>query len=377
MLGGLEDAPDMPATDDSQRGTGKRAWTRRLGPKRVRIGDVARSAGVSPATVSAFLSGNRPVSPETRSRIQTAIAETGYRANAAAKALAHGRTNTLGLLIPPVGRSLSLFDEEFIASVVQSARAADYDVLVSTSLEERQVFARLVEEQRVDGIILLEIYLEDRRVERLLREEFPFVAVGRTSDPSAMSWVDIDFGALARSFVKHLADLRHQDIVLFNNSKEQYTSGYGPARRAEEGFSKACDEFGAHGRVVYCGADPEAGLRETERLLAEHGEFTGVAVTNDYAIWGIYQALALAGRRIPQDVSVIALADSRWAEALSPRLTAAQHPVAEMGAEAVRLLLAELAGGSEPEGRLLLPPVILRESTAAAPPAGAPPTAVR
>lgn len=181
----------MPQVDRPAASHPELANPRRSGPKRVRIGDIARSAGVSPATVSAFLSGNRPVSVATRSRIEAAITETGYRANAAAKALAHGRTNTLGLLIPPVGRSLSLFDEEFIASVVQAARAGDYDVLVSTALEERQVFARLIEEQRVDGVILLEICLEDHRVDRLMSENVPFVAVGRTKDPSGMSWVVI------------------------------------------------------------------------------------------------------------------------------------------------------------------------------------------
>jgi DNA-binding LacI/PurR family transcriptional regulator len=335
--------------------------------KRARIGDIARLAGVSPATVSAFLSGKRPVSVATGSRIRAAIEASGYRANALARALAHGRTNTLGLLIPPVGRSLSLFDEEFIASVVEAARRGDYDVLVSTSLEESQVFSRLVEESRVDGIILLEICLDDHRVLRLQEERFAFVAVGRTSDPSGFSWVDIDFAALVRGFVKHLADLGHSDIVLFNNSAQQYARGYGPARRSQEGFYAACAEMGVRGRVVYCEAGPEAGFTETQRMLAEHPELTGMAVINDHAIWGIYQALALAGRRIPQDTSVIALADSRWAEALSPRLTAAQHPVVEMGEEAVRLLLAQLAGDTEPKSRLLLPQTTLRESTAAAP----------
>ena len=85
--------------------------------------------------------------------------------------------------------------------------------------------------------------------------------------------------------------------------------------------------------------NPESGLRVTQDLLSEGAEFTAIAVINDHAIWGIYQALASAGRRIPQDVSVIALADTRWPEALSPRLTAAHHPVEEMAAEAVRFLV--------------------------------------
>ena len=246
----------------------------RHGGPRVSMRDIARQAGVSPATVSAFLSGKRPVSLATRARLEAAIKMHGYRANASARALAHGRTNTIGLLIPPQGSALSAFAVEFIACVVQDAQAADYDVLVSTSLEERQVFARLIEEQRVDGVILLEVSLEDQRVDRLQAAGVPFVAVGRTRHPDGYTWVDIDFEALARAFVRHLADLRHRRIVLFNTEEELYARGFGPARRAQDGFLQACEELGVAGRVVYSEVNPESGLRVTQDLLSEGSDFT-------------------------------------------------------------------------------------------------------
>ena len=106
----------------------------------------------------------------------------------------------------------------------------------------------------------------------------------------------------------------------------------------------------------------------TQDLLDEGVGFTGIVVIEHHALWGIYQALALAGRRIPGDISIIALADSRWPEALFPRLTAAQNPLEEMGVEAVRLLVDLLEDRSRaPVGRLLQPPIVLRESTGAAP----------
>jgi DNA-binding LacI/PurR family transcriptional regulator len=266
------------------------------------------------------------------------------------------------------GGSLSYFATDFIAGVVQQARAADYDVLVSISLEERQVFARLIEEQRVDGVILLEVALKDQRVERVQAEGVPFVTVGRTANTEGYTWVDIDFVSLARAFVHHLVALRHRRIILFNTSEQLYTRGFGPARRAQEGFDEACEELGASGRVVYCDSNPEAGLRLTQDLIAEDGDFTAIAVLNDFAIWGIYQALASAELGVPDDVSVIALADARWPEALSPRLTAARHPVAEMAAEAVRFLVRILEDRAHPPiSRLFQLPIILRESTAAAP----------
>src|SRR5581483_3357285 len=119
-------------------------------------------------------------------------------------------------------------------------------------------------------------------------------------------------------------------------------------RRAQEGFLAACADLGTAGRVVYSDVNPESGLRVTQDLLSESTDFTGIAVLNDHALWGIYQALASSGRRIPQDVSIIALADSRWPEALSPRLTAAHHPVEEMADEAVRFLLRLLEDRAHP-----------------------------
>jgi|YelNatPaOPRAMG01_1025707.scaffolds.fasta_scaffold112215_1 DNA-binding LacI/PurR family transcriptional regulator len=336
--------------------------------RRVRIYDIARHAGVSATTVSAMLTGNRPVSPATRTRVERSIATLGYRANASAKALVRGRTDSIALLIPPAGRSLSVFEVDFIARVVQQARASDYDVLVSTSLEQEKVFARLVEEERVDGVILLEICLEDHRVERLVESGMPFVAVGRTADPGSISWVDIDFAGLVRDFVRYLCDLGHDDLVLVNTPRPLYDRGYGPAHRAQSGFLEACGELGLRGRVVYCDSNPEAGFRVMSEILAEDSSFTGLVVTNDYAVGGIYQALTLEGRRIPRDTSIISVTDARWAEAFSPRLTAAPPPVEEMAVAAVRILTAKLADPAlPPVQHLILPPVTLRESTAAAP----------
>jgi DNA-binding LacI/PurR family transcriptional regulator len=342
--------------------------SRRNGSPRVSIRDIAREAGVSTATVSAFLSGKRPVSAATKVRLEAAIKTRGYRVNAVARALAHGRTNTIGLLIPPQGRSLSAFDVDFIACVVEQARAADYDVLVSTSLEEQRVFARLVEEQRVDGVLLVEVLMDDPRVDLLKDAGLPFVTVGRTADPSGYTWVDIDFGTLTQAFVRHLVDLNHRHLVMMNTSDQLYARGFGPARRAQDSFYRSCEDLGVNGRVLYCEANPAAGLRVTQDLLAEGTGFTGIVVIEHHALWGIYQALTLAGRRIPADISIIALADSRWPEALSPRLTAAQNPLEEMAVEAVTLLVGLLEDRSRPPvGRLIQPPIVLRESTGAAP----------
>ncbi|MEU7859318.1 LacI family DNA-binding transcriptional regulator [Nonomuraea sp. NPDC049141] len=140
------------------------------------IGEIARRSGVSRSTVSYALSGKRPVSKETRRRIQAVIDELGYRPNATAKALKEGRTRTIALVIPPASRRLTDVQLGFVASVVDAAGRADLDVLLSPSGgEHERSFERVIGGRRVDGDILMEIRLEDDRVTRLRQTGLPFV----------------------------------------------------------------------------------------------------------------------------------------------------------------------------------------------------------
>src|SRR3954463_9854015 len=131
------------------------------------IGEIARRAGVSRSTVSYALSGRRSVSPQTKRRIEQVIAESGYRPNAAARALKEGRTRTLGLVIPPASLRLTDMQLGFVASVVEAAARVDLDVLLSPSGGDHdRSLERVLSGRRVDGVILMEIRLEDKRVAR-------------------------------------------------------------------------------------------------------------------------------------------------------------------------------------------------------------------
>src|SRR5215469_16392789 len=138
------------------------------------IGEVARRSGVSRSTVSYALSGKRAVSEATKRRIQEVIDELGYRPNAAARALKEGRTRTLGLVIPPAAGRLTFMQLDFVAAVMEAAARADLDVLLSPSGGDHdRSFERIITGRRVDGVILMEIRLEDNRVTRLQQEGVP------------------------------------------------------------------------------------------------------------------------------------------------------------------------------------------------------------
>jgi DNA-binding LacI/PurR family transcriptional regulator len=329
------------------------------------IGEIARRAGVSRSTVSYVLSGKRTVSDETRRRIVAVIEELDYRPNAAARALKEGRTRTLGLVIPPASQRLTDMQLGFVASVVEAAAHADLDVLLSPSGgDHERSFERIVTGRRVDGVILMEIRLEDDRVARLQQTGLPFVTIGRTAEPHDMCWIDVDYTTLIAHCVHLLADLGHRHIAFVNRSAELAATGYGPAHRALTGFRQAVTERGLAGVDVHCPDEPSAGEACLERLLTTQPDVTAVATINEAALPGIQRALHGAGLTVPRDFSVTGVAARHWAEDFRPPLTAADVPTLQMGGEAVQLLLERIATPEAlPRHVLHAPPISLRAST--------------
>jgi DNA-binding LacI/PurR family transcriptional regulator len=333
------------------------------------IGEIARRAGVSRSTVSYALSGKRTVSEATRRRIQQVIEELDFRPNAAARALKEGRTRTLGLVIPPASRRLTDMQLGFVASVVEAAAQVDLDVLLSPSGGDHdRSFERVISGRRVDGVILMEIRLEDERVSRLRQIGLPFVTIGRTSDPSDTCWVDVDYTSLMARCVHHLADLGHRNIALINRSAELVAAGYGPAHRALAGFGEAVAARSVQAIDVCCPDDAPGGEACIAEILASHPEVTAIATVNEAALPGIQRGLEAAGLAVPRDFSITGVAARHWAEDFRPQLTSADVPAVELGAHAVGLLVERIAAPQSPPRHVLLaPPVSLRASTGPVP----------
>ena len=331
------------------------------------IREIARRAGVSRSTVSYALSGKRPVSPATARRINDVIAELGYRPNASARALAEGRTRTLGLVIPPASRRLTDVQLGFVASVVEAAASHDLDVLLSPSGGDHdRSFERMITGRRVDGVILMEILLADPRVARLAHSALPFVTIGHIEHPGASWWVDVDYAGLIRRCVHHLADLGHRDVVLINRSAELVAAGYGPALRATAGFQDAAEARGLTGHVVCSADEPAAGLTCFEEIRTRWPDVTAAVTINEAGLPGLQRALHHAGLHVPRDFSITGVIANRLAEDFHPPLTAADVPAEQMARLAVELLLEQLADpGATPRHALLEPVISLRASTGA------------
>src|ERR1700761_6336369 len=170
--------------------------------------DVARAAGVSQSTVSYVMSGNRPISAETRDRVLAAMEQLRYQPHAGARALAGRRTNVIGLVVPfrtaePSGSM------PFIQTIAEVARSRDHDVLLITADEGSAGLKRLAGRALCDGIVLMAVEADDERIPVAASIEVPVVLVGIPDDRAGLYCVDVDFAQAARTAVQELARTGH------------------------------------------------------------------------------------------------------------------------------------------------------------------------
>jgi DNA-binding LacI/PurR family transcriptional regulator len=313
------------------------------------IKDVARTVGVSTATVSRALRGLPRVSDSTRVRVLQAAAELDYVASPTAAGLASGHTRAVGVVVPFVSRW-------FFASVVQGAEApfrrAGYDLLLynlAGDTEARQrVFQTHLLRKRVDAVLVLALAPSEQEVASLARLNRPVAAVGATVPGWAS--VGIDDEDTARTAMRHLLQLGHRRIGYIGGSLEEQLDFAAPRARLA-GYRAAMREAGA-------GLDPgwqtvsdftvRGGVAAMQRLLTgEHPMPTAVfAASDEMAIGAVHAARGL-GLRVPEDVSVIGVDDHEMAEYFD--LTTVAQPVHEQGRLAAELLLEAMTAGAAAE----------------------------
>ncbi len=343
------------------------------------IGDVARRAGVAPSTVSHALTGKRPISAETRARVLAVAAELGYQPNAAARTLALRRTRTIGLALPLSARPRALSSGpyfEFVGTAADRLGEHGYTLLCLISRDPGAAdLVRLARGGHVDGMLLMQVRLDDPRVAALRAVDLPVVAIGRTRDPAGLVRVDVDFAAAAETAVGHLVALGHRRIAFLGGAPD-----YGFYYHALDGFRRA---HAAHalplppGRVL--SVDAASGLHEALRpLLDDRGveRVTALVTVGDLEAATTLHILAEHGLRVPDDLSIVALYDSPLTALAHPPLTALRSPAEALTAEAVDVLLAMLAGRRPDNPERLLPAeLVVRGSTSPAHLAGSSPLA--
>lgn len=327
------------------------------------MADVARRAGVALSTVSHTLSGKRPISAEVRQRVLQAIEELGYQPHALARALATKQTRTIALLYPSLTSEITEPHLEFVAGVLQSTTLKKYGLLLWTTPEEDQEVPRLLRQGLVDGLVLMEVRLDDPRVQMLRQQRSLFTMIGHARENEGICFVDLDFEYAVQTCVDYLANLGHRHLAFISHSAKLFDLGTGYMVRSENAFRLALAQRRLEGTTRFCETNAQAGYEATQALLDLDPAPTAMIVLNAWVAGGITRAIHERGLHIPTDISLVGILSPHIAEMTVPPLTAIDFPYKAMGSRGAELLIRQLEGEELSIQELLRPPLTIRHSS--------------
>ncbi|WP_019067579.1 LacI family DNA-binding transcriptional regulator [Streptomyces hokutonensis] len=334
------------------------------------MADVARSAGVSVATVSHVLNDTRPVLPGTRQAVLSAIEELGYIPNTLARSLVTSRTRSIGLAVSAISNP---YFTEILQGVEAGALEHGYSLLITDPHDDPEhelKVAQLLHERRVDGMIVAPSADPDALVAYLGRHSVPTVFLDRVvkappddASPSDQASASGRAGAFDQvcaenieptaQLVTHLAGLGHRRIGLVAGLPGLSTTGERIAGY-RHGLAAAGLPYDER-LLAYGDSESAAAERATAALLSLTAPPTALITANNAMTIGALRALRERGLSVPGDLALCCFDDFAWADLFEPRLTAIAQPSKEIGAGAVRLLLDRLAAPDRPARVLRLP----------------------
>lgn len=306
---------------------------------KVTITDVARHAGVSMKSVSRVINNEPSVRPALKLKVDRAIEELGFRPNFAARALAAGRSYSLGVLFdnPSASYTLQILNGAYVA-----CQASGYQVVIqhidTATGDVRKRMDDMLRNSRLDGMIVTPPACDSPEILAALdARRLPYVLVAPNGEHSAVPTVRANDRAGVYELVRHLWDLGHRRFGLINGPAH-----HGATRWRREAFLAALEErrspqadvVTAEGEFTFL-----SGVGAGLQLLRREHPPTAIFAENDDMAAGVFTAAAQLGIRIPDQLSVAGFDDSWIAQSVWPELTTLRQPIGEMAEEATRLLL--------------------------------------
>ena len=334
----------------------------------ITIYDIAKEAGVSPATVSRVLTGSAKVRPEKKQKIEELIEKYNFTPNAMARGLADTRSRVIGIIAADVRNPF--YSEVFVACELE-ARRQGYTVLLCNSLGEagleRQQLEKL-QEQRVDAVIQLGGRVDDLvsnleyvELVNAMPERIPMVINGKL-DGTQCFQVQINARKTMDLLMEHLIGLGHREIALVGG-RADVLSTFEKIQRYKQLLKQNQIPFRPE-LVQEAGHYNDAGAyAEMNRMLDAGIVPTAVIAINDYSAAGIARSLTEHGYRIPEDISLVSYDNTYIAEMLIPKLTSIDYDYGNLGRKLVETAIGALEGREIPKLQMLEPTLVVRESS--------------
>jgi DNA-binding LacI/PurR family transcriptional regulator len=336
--------------------------------KRATIADIAERTGLSKGAVSYALNGQPGVSEATRQRVLKLAAEMGWRPNSAARALSASRAGALGLVMARPASMLGVepFFIKLLSGIENTLAARSIALLLQVVPghdAEVEAYRRWFAERRVDGIFLIDLRIEDKRVLVLEELGLPAVVIGGPGHHGRLPAVWSDDASAMGMVVEYLAALGHRRVA-----RVAGPSGLLHTELRGQAFAEVADRLALDSAVsVATDYSPEQGAQATRRLLSGTPRPTAVIYDNDVmAVAGTSVAHEM-GVAVPRDLSIVAWDDSVLCEIVHPPLTVLSRDIMAYGARAAERLLALLDGAGVGDFEDAMPRLITRGSTARPP----------
>jgi LacI family transcriptional regulator len=354
------------------------------GRRRPTVTDVARTAGVSVATAGRVLGCYGNVSPELRTQVQTAADELGYSPNVVARSMRSGSTGSIGFIGADIANPFFAGAMRGLCDVAREERYEAILVNSDDSLDVERSAVQVFLAKQIEGIIVSPTSVTDVAHLKLAQDQgVPVVLLDRHSPVLDADSVVVDNEAAARQAVTHLLERGHRDIGLLALTdpaegpefRQHRATGrlevHGPVRPSVDrirGYVSALQDAGLPVRDELLawtpGFDAAHAAGQADRLLGLPTPPTALFAADNQTTQAAYTAVRRAGRRIPDDVSLVGFDDLDWTALVDPPITVvAQSPI-DMGRITARMLFDRIKGGNAAAERVVLPTrLLVRGST--------------
>ncbi|PXW93092.1 LacI family transcriptional regulator [Streptohalobacillus salinus] len=300
----------------------------------MRIKDIAKLAGVSPATVSRVMNNNGYVKEDKRKAVLEVIEAVDYQPNEIAKSLKSQKSRMIGVIVPKISTETA---SRVVAGVTHVAKTAGYQVLIANTnldIEEEIKYLKFLSNKSVDGIIMMGTEVTDRHLEVMNKLTIPIVILGQKVS-GYTSIIHNDYDA-SYQMTEYLINQGHKAIGFIGVDEKDYAVGV----LRKKGYLDCLSDYnlnGSDGLIAIGDFDIDTGFKMMKKILAKSQPTAVFAVTDHLAIGAIH-ALLDQGYRVPEDISVVGIGDIKLAEYLNPPLTTMHYTFktsGQMAAEAV------------------------------------------
>ncbi|MBM7660748.1 DNA-binding LacI/PurR family transcriptional regulator [Bacillus mesophilus] len=333
----------------------------------ITIKDVAKLANVAPSTVSRVIADHPNISGETKERVREAMKELGYHPNFIARSLASNSTQSIGLVMPSsADKALqNPFFPEVIRGISKGAHEKKYSLHISTGESLEEIFdgvVQMVQGRRVDGIILLYSRFNDKIIDYLLDQSFPFVVIGKPYKyKKEITYVDNDNVQASIDVTEYLIKLGHKRVAFVGGSLNLVVT-----IDRLQGFKHAIlsnnlpyrDEYVKHVEFL-----KEGGREAITELLSLEKPPTALVVMDDLMALGVLNKLDEMGKAVPDDISVVGFNNVLLTEISRPPLTSVDINIFQLGYQAAKSLIDQTENQNQPVKRIMIPHnLVIRES---------------